>query len=217
MLHNKVIRNPFIVNRNTATAAPACSLLLFDIVTDSIFQCKCGGKISKARTVSPLRWSEQRHTCQNTKFTLDILQSKQVSDTNLEKCDTASCLRSSSLPLSFSSRPQPRLSAAAKFTSARKLLKLYINFPGRGRYGGAMGGTSQLSDNPSEPIGKGHVLLLPGAGANAGVLVSAFNNNSVNSNKEHLLRPATSHTKLPPGHLTETLSASTYNNLFSPR
>lgn len=83
-----------------------------------------------------------------------------------------------------------------------------------------MGGTTQLSETPTEPIGRGYVLLLPGAGANPGVLVSAFNNNSVNSNKEHLLRPATSHTKLPPSHLTATLSTSTYKYLicalFSP-
>lgn len=60
-----------------------------------------------------------------------------------------------------------------------------------------MGGTSQLTDTPTEPIERGYVLLRPGAGANPGVPVSALNNNSMNSNKEHLLRPATSHTKLP--------------------
>lgn len=62
-----------------------------------------------------------------------------------------------------------------------------------------------------EPIGSGRCLLLPGAGANPSLPVSAFNNNSPSSNKEHLLRPATSHTKLPKqSHLNYT------NNLLCP-
>ncbi len=59
------------------------------------------------------------------------------------------------------------------------------------------GRVEPLTDTPAEPIGGGGVLLLPGAGPNPSLPVSAFNNNSLNSNKEHLLRPATSHTKPP--------------------
>ena len=60
--------------------------------------------------------------------------------------------------------------------------------PGRGR-------DAELTDTPGEPIGEG--LCSPAAGsrrANRSAPVSAFNNNGLNSNKEHLLRPATSHT-----------------------
>lgn len=123
-----------------------------------------------------------RRRCLNTR------QNK-FSDTNQEKCDTASCLRSSSLPLQ--SHCYRERCWWVDFCPA-KLFKLYAKF-----LGSRVAETIRLTDTPWQPVGKGYVLTLPRAGANPGVRVSAFNNNSVKSNKEHLLRPATSHTKLP--------------------
>lgn len=100
------------------------------------------------------------------------------------------------LSVSLQSRSDRPPSAAGKFTSARQSCSNFGSTSPAGE-GRAAGRDEQLTDTPAEPIGRGYVPLRPGAGPNPGPPVSAFNNNSLNSNKEHLLRPATSHTKLP--------------------
>lgn len=135
-----------------------------------------------------------RHKVETPSFKVAPLQFKKVSDTNLEKCGTASSLRSS-FSRSLWKVPQRPSSAAGKFTSAYQSCS---NFTSTSRRSDE--GRWQTTDwHAREPIGRRAGLLLPRAGANPAPSVSAFNNNSPNnSNKEHLLRRATSHTHAPP-------------------